>query len=107
MSILHLGNTTKRALTWPLAGTAVLTFVARIYTQFYYLNMPRSPELLTGRIYPAGAAYNTLVYVSSREFSWVNFLNTPMMGIAVACVLSPLLDVDRSSQTYEPLSAKC
>jgi hypothetical protein len=87
MSILHLGNSAKKALTWVLAGTAVLTFGARLYTQFYYLNMPRSPEPITGRIYPAGAAYNTLVYVSSREFKWVTFLNTPMMSIAVACVL--------------------
>ncbi len=87
MSILHLGNSAKKALTWPLAGTAALTFVAQIYTQFYYLNMPRSPEPLTGRIYPAGAAHNTLVYVSSTESRWANFLNTPMMSIAVACVL--------------------
>ena len=76
MSILNLENSGKRALTWLLAGTAALTFVARIYTQFYYLNMPRSPEPLTGRIYPAGAAYNTLVYVSSRGFRWANFLAT-------------------------------
>lgn len=59
----HFGTGTKRALTWVLAGTAVLTFGTRIYTQFYYLNMPRSPQPLSGRIYPAGAAYNTLVYV--------------------------------------------
>jgi hypothetical protein len=87
MSTLHLGNIAKKFLTWPLAGTAVLTFVARIYAQFYYLNMPRSPEPLTGRIYPAGAAYDTLVYVNLMEHGWADFLNTPIMSIAVACML--------------------
>ena len=85
--MLRPGAGTKRALTWLLAGTAGLMFGARICTQFYYLSMPRSPQPLTGRIYPAGAAYNTLVYVKLSEVEWAIFLNTPAMSIGVACIL--------------------
>jgi len=92
----HLGAATKKVLTWLLGGIAVLTFGARIYTQFYYLSMPRSPQPLSGRIYPAGAAYNTLVYVKLSEFEWANFLNTPAMSIGVACgLIVCLMHIDR------------
>jgi hypothetical protein len=58
------------------------TAAARIVTAFYYLNAnPRSAQPATERVYPVGAAYNTLVFVNKRELEWLNFLNYDMMTV--------------------------
>ncbi|PYX31967.1 MAG: hypothetical protein DMG80_09225 [Acidobacteria bacterium] len=64
-----------------------LTAIANIGTSLYYLAvMPRLPEPVTGRIYLAGVAFNTGVYVNKGEFAWLNFLHYDMIcvvGISV------------------------
>jgi hypothetical protein len=66
-----------------------LTAIASIGTSVYYLAvMPRLPEPLTGRIYLAGAANNTAVYVNKSEFAWLNFLRYDMMSaVGISVVL--------------------
>lgn len=53
---------------------------------YYLAVMPRLPEPLTGRIYLAGAANNTAVFVNKSELAWLNFLHydmTSVVGILV------------------------
>ena len=70
----------KQVLLWTVSITGFVTAVARIVTAFYYSAvMPRWPEPMSGRLYPAGAAYNTAVYVTRRELQWINFLNYDLM----------------------------
>jgi len=72
---------TKRA-QGTLFGVVLAFFAARIVTLVYFWNcMPRSPEPQTGKIYPATAAWNTLVYVTRRQFAWQNILENYLMTI--------------------------
>lgn len=62
------------------------SFFTSLGTAVYFLGwMPRSPEILTGRIYPAGAAFNTLVYVTKAGQDWYDFLDdaSTFAGISV------------------------
>jgi len=83
--IVKLGGrefTAQNVFTGVVCIVAFLTAIANIGTSLYYLAvMPRLPEPLTGRIYPAGAAYNTAVYVNKSEFAWLNFLHYDMMSV--------------------------
>jgi hypothetical protein len=67
--------------------------VANILTSIYYVTvMPRLPQPVTGRIYQTGAAYNTAVYVSEKEFAWANFVHYDLMSVAgISLVLLAIL----------------
>src|SRR5579864_2404535 len=69
-------ETTREKVWGGLVGIGIgLTLAARLITVFYFWNaMPRTPEPSTGHIYPAGAAYNTLVYVTRKERAWSDFI---------------------------------
>jgi len=101
--MMQLGRRKSIALGCLLAAM-LLTAVARLGTQFYYLeSMPRSPQPQSGRIYPAGAAYNTLVYVNKKELAWTNFIDYYMMtavgvGVVLFVVLIFLPAARRSGQ---------
>jgi hypothetical protein len=72
----------KQILIGAVCLIGFLTAIARIGTGLYYSEvMPRSPEPLSGRIYRAGAAFNTAVYVKKTELDWLNFLNYDMMSL--------------------------
>ena len=72
----------KRVLLLTVAMLGFLTGAARIATAFYFLaEMPRLPDPARGRVYPSGAAYNTAVYVTSRELKLVDFLNYDLMTL--------------------------
>jgi hypothetical protein len=83
---MNFRGTEKKALIC-LLPAILFGGVAAMSTEFYFLGwMPRSPQPLTGRIYPAGAAFNTLVYVNRTELGWFNFLKydvTTVVGVGV------------------------
>lgn len=58
---------------------AAFTAISTIGTSFYLLNEPRTPDPQTGRVYPTGAAYGTLVYATKKESDWQNFVHYDLM----------------------------
>src|ERR1022692_1527584 len=88
MSAMQCRKRAKVALTCLLSGVLLVNCIAGLYTAFYYWGaMPRTPQPQTGRVYRAGAAYNTAVYVTKGEFDWVNFLEYDMAPISLICGL--------------------
>jgi hypothetical protein len=74
--------TAQNVFTGVVCIFGFLTAIANLGTSLYYLAvMPRLPEPVTGRIYLAGAAFNTGVYVNKGEFAWLNFLHYDMISV--------------------------
>ena len=83
------------AFTVIVCAAVFFTAVANIGTSVYYLAvMPRLPQPPTGRIYRAGAAHNTAVYVNKSELTWLSFLHYDAMCVAgLSVVLLAIFEI--------------
>lgn len=75
MSSNKTGNWTRKSVIGLLIVVFCAGLLCNVYTDLsYWANMPRTPDLVTGRVFHIYVNHHTLVYVTRRELDRANFV---------------------------------